>query len=300
MELRHLRYVVCVAEELNFSRAAERLHISQPPLSQQIRALESELDVKLFHRTKRSVKLTEAGRFFVNEARIILTQAEHAANVAVRMSRGEVGQLRIAFGAPPDIKTFRQILYVFGQRHPNVHLIVRTLSTVQQVEALRDGRIQIGFVRIPIDDGTLATETVMQQPLKLALPETHKLARLTCVPLSALADERHIMFSRDASPGFYDLIVAACRNAGLTLNVVHEVDNFYTARLLVAAGLGVGLMPEPAFKGGSTGVVFRPLKPALKDANATLFVAYRREITSDLVPLFLDILRRVVANRDMR
>jgi DNA-binding transcriptional LysR family regulator len=171
------------------------------------------------------------------------------------------------------------------------------MSTVQQVQALHDGRIQIGFVRLPIEDGILATETVTQQPLMLALPKRHKLARLTRVPLSAVADERHIMFSRDASPGFYDLIVAACQNAGLTLNVVHEVDNFYTARILVAAGLGVAFMPEAVHRGTSTGVTFRPLHPALKDAEARLLVAYRREVTSDVVPLFLDVLRHVVGDR---
>jgi DNA-binding transcriptional LysR family regulator len=297
MELRHLRYVVGVAEELNFSRAAERLNISQPPLSQQIRALESELGVTLFNRTKRNVQLTEAGRFFVNEARLILSQAEHAADVAGRMSRGEVGQLRIAFGAPPDVKTFIDILHIFAQRHPDVHLKVRTMSTVQQVQALHDGRIQIGFVRLPIEDGILASETVTREPLMLALPKRHRLARLSRVPLSAVANERHIMFSRDASPGFYDLIVAACRNAGLTLNVSHEVDNFYTARILVAAGLGVAFMPGAAHKGSSTGVTFRPLQPALKDADARLLVAYRREVTSDLVPLFLNVLRLVVGKR---
>jgi DNA-binding transcriptional LysR family regulator len=294
MELRHLRYVVGVAEELNFSRAAERLNISQPPLSQQIRALELELGVTLFNRTKRSVQLTEAGRFFVNEARLILSQAEHAADVAGRMSRGEVGQLRIAFGAPPDVKTFIDILNIFAHRHPNVHLSVRTMSTVQQVQALHDGRIQIGFVRLPIEDGILATEVVTQQPLVLAVPKRHKLARLSRVPLLSVAGERHIMFSRDASPGFYDLIVAACRNAGLTLNVTHEVDNFYTARILVAAGLGVAFMPESVHKASSVGVAFRPLHPPLKDAEAQLLVAYRRDVTSDLVPLFLNVLRMVM------
>src|SRR5437870_5295979 len=155
MELRHLRYVVALAEELHFGRAAARLHMSQPPLSQQIRQLEEEIGTRLFRRTNRQVQLTEAGEAFVREARAILSHSEFAAKLAVRASKGEVGQLRVATVTSTDSGFFRimvQILRLFASRYPDVRLLLRTLNSEQQIRGLREGTIEIGFLTLPIDD----------------------------------------------------------------------------------------------------------------------------------------------------
>src|SRR5688572_13170012 len=186
MELRHLRYVVTLAETLHFGRAAERLHLSQPPLSHQVRQLEEELRIKLFHRTKRQVQLTEAGRMFVQEARVILAQAAHASNLASRMTRGQVGQLTVGVAGPADAPIFVAILRAFAARYPKVHIVLRNLGSLDQTHAINEGRLHVGFVALPIDEGDLTTETVLRQPIVIALPPEHPLAALDRVPLQAL------------------------------------------------------------------------------------------------------------------
>ena len=298
MELRHFRYAVAVADSLHFGLAAQRLHISQPPLSQQIRQLEEELGVKLFHRTKRQVQLTEAGRMFIAEARVILAQADHALNVAQRV--GELGQMIVAVAGPADSPIFIDIFRTFGARHPSVRIALRNMSSAQQVEALREGRVHVGFVVTPIDDAALATETVQHSPIVIALPRGHRLAARHHVPLTELAEERHIMFARHLGPQFFDAIVGACREVGFTLNVVHEVDNLHTARALVAAGLGVCFVPASLQEGRSSEVQIRPVKPTLPHVDLHLTLAYKRQPVSELVQLFLKTVRDVTHARGAR
>jgi DNA-binding transcriptional LysR family regulator len=297
MELRHLRYVVTLAETLHFGHAAQRLHISQPPLSQQIRRLEDELGVRLFQRTKRSVQLTEAGRIFVQDARVILAQADHVARVAQRAGGGERGQLIAAAAGPADSQIYVDVFREFARRHPSVRIALRNMSTTEQVEALREGRIHVGFVVAPIDDPALATETVLHSPIVIALPRGHALAARAAVPLKSLAQEPHIMFARHLGPRFFDAIVAACREVGFTLNVAHEVDNLHTGWALVAAGLGVCFVPSGLEEGRSGAVQVRPVRPALPHVDAHLALAYRREPVSALVELFVSTVRDVVARR---
>jgi DNA-binding transcriptional LysR family regulator len=298
MELRHFRYAVAVADTLHFGQAAQRLHISQPPLSQQIRQLEDELGVKLFHRTKRQVQLTEAGRMFIAEARVILAQAEHAANVAQRV--GELGQLIVAVAGPADSQIFIEIFRTFAARHPSVRIALRNLSSAQQVEALREGRIHAGFVVTPVDDPAIAAETVQHYPIAIALPRGHRLASRHVVPLTELAEERHIMFARHLGPQFFDAIVGACRDVGFTLNVVHEVDNLHTACALVAARLGVCFVPSSLQGGRSSAVQIRPVKPRLPHVDAHLALAYRRSPVGELVQLFVKVVRDVTHARNSR
>lgn len=295
MELRHFRYAVAVADSLHFGQAAERLHISQPPLSQQIRQLEEELGVTLFHRTKRHVQLTEAGRMFIAEARVILAQADHASNVARRV--GELGHIIVAVAGPADSPIFIEIFRTFGLRHPSVRIAVRNMSTAQQVEALREGRIHVGFVVTPIDDPALAMETVYQSPIAIAVPRDHQLAVKRHIPLTALANERHIMFARHLYPRFFDAIVGACREVGFTLNVVHEVDNLQTGCALVAAGLGVCFVPSGLPDEPAGPVQFRPVKPRLPRVDAHLVLVYQRRASSELVHLFVNVVREVTRRR---
>ena len=295
MELRHFRYVVAVADSLHFGRAAERLHISQPPLSQQIRQLEEELGTTLFIRTTRQVQLTAAGALFVQEARLILAQADHAARLAMRVTDGEAGQLMIGVAGPADAPFFVSILRLFARRHPNVRLVLRNMSTSDQEKALREGRLHVGFLVPPIQDAELMVEPVVRRPIAIAVPRRHALASRAQVPLRSLAGESHVMFARELAPRFFDAIVSACREAGFTLKVAHEVDNLYTACALVEAGLGVCFVPAGIQAGRSRAIALRRLTPALPHVDSPLAIAYRREPLCELVHLFVAVVKEVAA-----
>ena len=299
MELRHLRYVVTVADTLHFGRAAERLHLSQPPLSQQIRQLEAELGVALFHRTKRHVELTDAGRMFVEEARVILAQAAHASNLALRVNQGEVGQLSIGVAGPADADIFVEILRAFARRHPQVRMIVRNMGSAEQARALSEGRLHVGFVALPIDEPDLATETVLRRPIVIALPRNHPLAARARVPLQALANEPHIMFARRMGPRLFDAVLAACREAGFTMQIAHEVDNLHTACALVDAGLGVCFVPAGVQENRSNGIVLRPVTPALPHVDSQRAIAYKPH-SCELVSLFVEVVHEVMASKRLR
>ena len=299
MELRHLRYVVAVADTLHFGHAAERLHLSQPPLSQQIRQLETELGVTLFHRTKRHVELTDAGRMFVEEARVILAHAAHASNLALRVNEGEVGQLSIGAAGPADAQIFVDIMRAFARRHPKVRMVVRNMGSAEQTRALSEGRLHVGFVALPVDEPHLATETVLRRPIVIALPRAHPLATRARVPLRALANEPHIMFARRMGPRLFDAVLAACRDAGFTMHITHEVDNLHTACALVDAGLGVCFVPAGIQKNRSDRIVLRPVTPALPHVESQLAVAYKPR-SCQLVSLFVDVVRDVMAAKRAR
>ena len=192
MELRHLRYFVAVAEELHFSRAAARLHIAQPPLSQQIRHLERELGVALFNRTRRHVELTAAGRAFLDESRRVLLQAERAARIAQRAGRGEIGQLAVAFVPSADLDLLPRVLRAWSARFPDVELDLQALLPVAQLEALAGGRIQVGLVRLPVTAGSeVIVECIESEPLVAALPLRHRLAKRARVRVADLARRHH-------------------------------------------------------------------------------------------------------------
>ncbi len=299
MELRHLRYVVTVADTLHFGQAAERLHLSQPPLSQQIRQLETELGVSLFHRTKRHVELTDAGRMFVEEARVILAQAAHASNLALRVNQGEVGQLSIGAAGPADARIFVDILRAFARRHPQIRMVVRNMASAEQARAINEGRLHVGFVALPIDEPELATETILRRPIVIALPRNHPLASRARVPLQALANEPHIMFTRRMGPRLFDAVVGACREAGFTMHIAHEVDNLYTACALVAAGLGVCFVPAGIQQKHSNAVVLRPVTPTLPHVDSQLAIAYKPQ-SCELVSLFMDVAWEVLAAKRTR
>jgi DNA-binding transcriptional LysR family regulator len=292
MDLRHLRYFITVAEELHFRRAAERLHLAQPSLSQQIHGLENELGVQLLNRTRRRVQLTQAGRRFLEEARRTLAQAERAVRIAQQTSRGEIGLLSIGFVPAADYTVFPKLLPAFRRHHPGVQLMLRTLSSMAQVEALRDGLIDIGFLRRPADDKALAVQSILREPLVVALPAAHPLSALREVPLLALAKERYIFFPREMAPSFYDLVVSRCHEAGFSLNVTHEAEHFQTMLGLIASGLGVALVPNSVRTLGKRGVRFRQLPAPVP--HVELAMAYRRDDDSDLLRAFLNTARDVL------
>jgi len=293
VELRHLRYFVAVAEELHFGRAAKRLHIAQPPLSQQIRRLEQDLGVSLFHRTNRRVELTDAGRAFLAEARMTLAQAEHARDVASRAARGDVGQLIIGYMASAELNVFPRLLPAFRRRHPDIELAFQLLGASEQLEALHDRQIHAGFLRLPASDSTLTVRSILREPLVVVLPERHPLAGRRSLSLSALRGERFILFARRFAPGYYDALMRMCRKAGLEPKVVHESNRFHTTLSLVAAGRGIFITGKSVERLGRPGIVCRPLRPRVPDIE--MGVVYDSRNPSPLLRSFVAVIDDVFA-----
>jgi DNA-binding transcriptional LysR family regulator len=245
MELRHLRYFIAVAEELHFGKAAERLFITQPPLSQQIQQLERELGFLLFHRTQRSVKLTAAGQMFLDEARQTLTALERAAQAGRRVARGEAGWLGVGFVGTATYEALPAALSAFRAAYPEVELVLRELVSARQAQALRDHRIHVGLTRPPLREEDLVSEPLVQEALLAALPAAHPLAAAERLALAALAGEPFILFPRFPSPSYADFVLACCAEVGFQPQVVQEAAEMQTAISLVVAGIGVTLVPPP-------------------------------------------------------
>lgn len=298
MELRHLRYFIAVAEELHFGRAASKVGIAQPPLSQQIRALEREIGVELFQRTKRRVQLTEPGRVFLDAARAVLDGVERAVQAAQRAGKGEVGRLVVGFVPWADFTDFPRMVRLFGDRHREAHLELDNLTVPEQLAGLRAGRIDVGFVRPPVSDGTLLTEHVLSEPIVVVFPTGHRFARLRRVPVLDLAGEQCILLARRRAPAFYDHIAALCRAGGLILEAKQEVEHPQTLIALVAAGLGISLVPGSFAAATRRGVAHRSLDPP-GPALQTI-VAWRRDDPSPLLREFLTVVREVTRGRRQR
>ncbi len=292
MELRHLRYFVAVAEDLHFSRAAARLHIAQPALSQQIRRLEQEIGVSLFNRTKRRVELTAAGRAFLDQAQRVLVQTDRAVRTAQRAGHGEIGQLAIGFVPSADLDVLPRVLRLWRARFPDVEIDLYTMLPAAQIEALRDGRIHVGFVRLPVDESGLVVKSIRREPLLAVLPRRHRLARAARVRVADLAGETLIIFARHVAPGYYDVFMSACGRAGFTPRVFHA-GSMQTNLALVSAGLGVTMLPASIRSLRRDGVVYRDLAPPVPYVE--MAIAYRRDERSTVLPAFLEVVREVRA-----
>ncbi|MEP0955891.1 LysR family transcriptional regulator [Microcoleus sp. FACHB-1515] len=291
IELRHLRYFIAVAEELHFGRAADRLQMAQPPLSQQIRQLETQLGFQLFHRTKRSVQLTTAGRVFLREARRILSQLEQAIETGRQASRGELGQLAIGFVSSASYSILPKILSGFRHQLPTVELALHELTTDQQLRWLRDGRIDVGFVRPPIDDDSLGISTILQEPLVVALPQAHPFATAESVSLRSLSSESFILFPRQLAPGLYDQIIALCQQMEFSPKVVQEAIQMQTIVSLVAAEIGIAIVPISLQNLQRTGVVYRRLQEPTP--KAAIAVVWKQHESSPIVDRFLEAVTQV-------
>ena len=259
MELRHLRYFIAVAEELNFTRAAEKLHIAQPPLSQQIQQLEAQLGFQLFYRTKRTVMLTEAGQVFFEESQKILLQLDRAIQLGQQTSRGELGQLTIGFVSSASHNVVPAILQAFRTFHPAVKLQLREMTTNDQLQRLQEGQIDIGFIRPPVTDG-INSEIVFREPLIVALPQSHPMAQSDRVELRSLSTEPFILFPRSLAPGLYDSIISFCSQAGFSPIAAQEALQMQTIVSLVAAEMGVAIVPESMQNFQRRGVVYKRLQ----------------------------------------
>lgn len=287
MDLRRLRYFLAVARAGSVSRAAQQLGIAQPPLSQQIRRLEAELGVQLFERLSRGVQLTVAGRALLEEGVGVLARAERASEAARLAGRGETGRLRIGFVGTAAYSVLGRIVRTFRARRPGVELLLHELTSVDQVRALHDGRIDVGFVRPPVGGADLRVQTVMREPLVVALPRGHPLTRRRRLNLRALAGEAFVMSPRELGPGFYDHIVALCRRAGFSPTVSQQAIQMQTIAGLVAAGVGVSVVPQCVSQLRIQGTEFRPLR----DAHAWVEIAalWRGDDRSPVLASFLDV-----------
>ena len=288
IELRHLRYFVVVADELHFGRAARRLHMSQPPLSMQIRALEDLVGTPLFDRTQRRVSLTKAGEVLAREARQILDKTQAAVLAARRASRGELGELVVGFVSTADYNVLPPLLRRFREHAPGVRLTLREATTDVQIEAVASGRLDVGFVHPPVEHPELDYRPVHREPLVLALPERHRLAqRAGEVRLRDVAEDAFVLFPRPYSPGLYDDVVSFCRSVGFSPRVEQEAVQMQTIISLVSAEVGVALIPASLMNLGRTGVVYRPL--AESGPLTELGVVWRRNDPLATLRLFLEV-----------
>jgi DNA-binding transcriptional LysR family regulator len=289
MELRHLRYFVAVAEELNVRRAAERLHVSQPPLSRQIHDLEAEVGTKLFVRSKQGVQLTEAGQFFLKEARQILSQSQRAVQLAQAAGRGETGHLSLAYHSAFFDPVFTRVARQFRKRFPSVELRIRELLTYQQIQELLEKRLDVGYVglRFAELEKELMFECVHQGDLCVALPPDHPLAKQRSIALRALAKESFIGPPR-ASPAYREELLSFCRSAGFAPEIVQEGNSAQCMLELVSAGVGVALVPDTFQKLLAIEVEFRPLTGCLPRLG--FHIAWHRKNKSPHLRAFLAML----------
>jgi DNA-binding transcriptional LysR family regulator len=295
IELRHLETFLVVAEEMNFKRAARRLNIAQPPLSRQIRRLEQDLGVTLFQRTQRRVQLTEAGQALVTEARQILATIEQSIRVVQRANRGEVGKLVVGFEGSSAYEVVPFSLKVYQEQFPSVEVIVHQMTTGQQVQALIEERINVGFLVPLLRDENLMMETVLQEPMILALPENHPLSNQSEIDLQDLANESFIVGPHQQRCGLYEQVIVACRQAGFSPKVVQETEEMQITLGFIAAGLGVALLSASAQNIRRPGVVYRTLTPPIPKME--LAIAWRINNQSSILQGFLTVVRAFLSQQ---
>jgi len=291
MELRHLRYFVAVAEDLHFGHAANRLNTSQSSLSQQIRNLETELKVDLFRRVKRHVELTPAGSRFLREARGILAAAERAAGLARETAREESQKIVIGISPETDWAFLGKALRLFREHAPSVDVLFQNLTPEAQIEALHGGRIDIGFVGLPIEAEDVASEVTGRERLVVAIPKEHPMARNGRIRLRELSGEAYTLWPRHLSPGRYDQLLSIFRRAGFGPPIAMEggLPSTQTVLGMVAAGLTIALVDPAIMQRAMPGVVFRPIGD--RGVFTESGVIYRREDPSPLLASFLHEVR---------
>ncbi len=294
IELRQLRYFVAVAEESHFGRAAARLHMTQPPLSQTIQSLEAALGTALFARTRRSVALTPAGIALLPEARRILQQAGALPDLARRAASGESGLLSLSFVSTADYSILPPLLREFRERHPQVQIDLREATTDVQMEDLMQGRIDAGLLIPPLHDkakAELEYMTVLSEPLILAAPQDLMALRgKSAATLKAVADMPLIIFPRRIAPAFHDAILGCFRDVGLTPRIGQEAIQMQTIVGLVSAGMGIALVPQSVSNLKRPGVEYKPLSG--KTLSVETGLAWRRDNLSPVLHAFLELLRK--------
>ncbi|MGW1675883.1 LysR family transcriptional regulator [Saccharopolyspora sp. NPDC002376] len=288
MELRYLTAFVAVAEELHFGRAAKRLQMAQPPLSQQIRQLERELGVQLFDRNTRSVRLTSAGESFLEPARAVLDDVDTAVRAAKAAGRGEYGRVTVGFAGASSHESLPLLTRAVRAAHPGLDLVMlgQTYANVALAK-VADGSLDLGFVRLPVNQPGVQTRVIEVEELICALPTDHPLAQQDRIRIEQLADEPFVSFPANAGSTLRDALVKACVSAGFNPRVVQEAPDSYTILALVAAGVGVTLTLTSCQHIQQTGLVYRPLVGEPIRMHAAL--AWRTDNSSAALRTVLDI-----------
>lgn len=288
LEFSQLRCFVAVADELHFGRAAERLHMTQPPLSRQIQLLEREVGVALLDRTSRSVRLTQAGRTFLPEARRILRIAEVATLSAKRVARGEGGSVTVAFTAGSGYSFLPTVLKLAKAELPEIDIVLKEMATADQMEALHSNRIDVGLIRLPIDRRGVEVVCILQEPLLLALPPEHTLRKKAAISLDDLNQQPLVMYAPTENRYFYDLVVDVLRLSDVVPNYVQFVSQAHTMLALVRAGMGLALVPAGARKLFMQELLFRELSPGPKRL-AELHMVWRKNQDNPAFRMFRDL-----------
>ncbi len=293
MDLREMRYFLALAEERNFGRAAERLHMSQPPLSRQIRALEEKLDTVLFVRTPKGVELTDAGQTLLDEVPNLLALAQRAKERTRLAGQGLMGRLDVGIFGSAMLDVIPRMLARFHAERPDVKIVLHNLTKNEQIQALHERRITVGFNRLVPDEPELVIEMVLREPLMVALPSAHPLAAKPVLTLTDLDNQPFILYPNVPMRGLAQEVAEAFRQGGVRLNVEQEVEDVLTAVALVASGFGMVVTTQSATSLRLPGVVFRPLDcPYLRDVE--LSCLYRKGDNSPVLAGFLDVVHDFV------
>lgn len=294
MELRHLRYFVALAEELHFSRAAARLGISQPPLSQQIKILEDELSVRLFNRTNRRVELTQAGILFLAEARATLERAERAISVATRAQGGELGELRIGmFPSAPLLARIGDAILTFRRSFPDVQLVLNEIESHQQTQGLLDRREHVAIIRsaaAPILPAELQATELMEEPFRVIMRSDHRFAKRRKITIGELAPESFVFYGERMGRTLPHQVFALCRSAGFEPRIGQLANGNATITGLVAAGLGIAVVPEAMCQLHHQSVVSRPLDAV--GATTSIWLLRSTRDDSPLVSAFFKLISK--------
>ena len=286
MDLRQIRYFLALATELNYTRAASQLNISQPPLTRHIQQLEHSIGVMLFDRSTRGVALTQAGKIFLEEARKIVALADHAVNKTKLAHQGQLGRLDIGIFGSSTISVIPTLLTELRKTHPNIIISLQNTTKTQQIEGVREKHLDIGFNRIYPTVPDLAVETVMLENLYVALHKDHPFANNQTLEVKDLVDQPFILFPNNVRPSFADNVIMLCSNAGFAPNVVHDVEDIFTAIALISAGLGIAIVPESAISLRLSNVRYHLLDA--KEAKVDLSCVYRTDNKSPALLAFLD------------
>jgi DNA-binding transcriptional LysR family regulator len=298
MEFRRLKYMSILAEELHFGRAAERLGIAQPALTQQIQALERELGVELFHRTKRSVKLTVVGRVTLTEAIRTLQQAEKTALVARRAGRGELGHIEIGYvGSAIFSGVLSKAISRFREDNPMVEFRLNELGIIQQLDDVSTGRLDLGILRLPVKSLPLGVSilSLHREPIILAVPSRHRLAQLKSVSLDALKTEPFVAVQIQEGSGFNAQVAEMCATSGLTPNITQHAGQFTALAGLVAGGLGIAFVPDSLRHLQIADVAYRPLAKIKQQSD--LAMVYRKSERAPAVLAFVEQLKQSIRGR---
>ncbi len=290
MDLRQMRYFLTVAEERNFTRAAQRLHMAQPPLTRQIHALEADLGAELFVRTPKGVSLTEAGQALMDEVPNLLALAQRAKERALLASQGQSGRLDVGIFGSGVLDVIPRILARFHAERPEVHIVLHNLTKSEQIQALRERRITVGFNRLIPPEDDLVVETVLREPLVVALPEAHPLFKKTSLRIPELSDQPLILYPNLPIAGLAQQVMQAFVREKAIVRVEQEVEDVLTAVALVAGGFGICVTTASSTSLRLPGVVYRPLESAyLREIE--LSCLYRQSDESPVLAAFVAMVR---------